>query len=720
MVKLPDTRQIQRNQPQYTGQVMNVPVGQDAQGMADIAGSVGRLAGVGADYAIQQERLDAKRLKAEQDAIQARQDEIDKFQVFSAKANASNSMKILTATLEKDPEYNKTREKFDAGFKGIREQTIASLPEHIRNDPLKMGYIEKSLQNKYTDNSLKLRDSQYKQQDDTVRASLFETSNQFVQNYAMLDDNERQEATGNLSAMYQSAVGAGIITREQAYKDIYEARTKAERNRLEVLPDEQVMQEYGGKDSNVIKISKSLVLESGGRNLENPNSSAGGFLQWTNSTASQYKVTKGDFDSEINGKEKFDADNAKEFKSAFGRNPSGWEEYMLHQQGGAGGSAIIANPDKNIVDVLSPFYKDKENLRDAIINNGGSVDMTAKEFSDIWRKKYNEADITKLPPDVIKKINIRFGGSQSVLPQGEVIKRLQVANKSVTEKQQKQRVDDIINTVNTQYPDNYEAKVAIVGGLNIPFDERKKIMTILDADKKRQDVIKRDDAEQLSLKAIEWINQGGLFENMPAELSVKFNPSQRTFLQQHSDKVSNKEGMKAEQEQLLEQSELLEYTKVREIISSGDVDKLKTEYPPHKAVALLSPKHYEQYIDAINPKDSAMSKVTQQEENRRINAMFVNIGINDKKNKNNLIDQGLFYSRYYDEKALFVSENGRKPTGAEVQSILNNLTKERVIEKKGSSWKSYLFSGGSEMEFRLQKQQEKKQIRFVRIRDANS
>ena len=55
MAKLPDTRQLQRNQPQYTGQVMNVPVAQDFGAMAGLANSVSKIAGVGADYAIQQE-----------------------------------------------------------------------------------------------------------------------------------------------------------------------------------------------------------------------------------------------------------------------------------------------------------------------------------------------------------------------------------------------------------------------------------------------------------------------------------------------------------------------------------------------------------------------------------------------------------------------------------------------------------------------------------------
>lgn len=692
MVKLPDTRQLQRNQPQYTGQIMNVPVAQDSQGLASIAGAVGRVAGAGANYAIEQQNIDARRKQAEQDILEKRQAEIDKFTILSAKSYFSNNAKILTANLEQDPEYNKTPEKFNNGIKDIKEKTIASLPDHIKNDPLKMGYLNMNFEKTYTDNTLKIRDAQYKQQNDTVSASLFETSNQFVQNYAMLDDNERQEATSNLSAMYQSAVGAGIITREQASKDIYEARTRAERNRLEVLPDEQVMQEYGGKDNEVTKYAKRLVLESGGRNLQNPNSSAGGYFQWTDVTAKQYGVTKGDLKSEIAGLKKFDADNAKEFKSVVGREPKQWETYLLHQQGGAGGSAIIANPDKNIVDVLSPFYKDKENLRDAIINNGGSVDMTAKEFSDIWRKKENNANISVIPDNVAQVLQSSFGGNQSVLPQGEVIKRLQVAEKTVTEKQEKQQIDDIIKTVTLKYPDSYAAQVGIVDGLNIPLDQRKKVMTILDSNKKRQEVIKRDNAEQLSYKAIEYINGGGLFENMPADMAIQLNASQRTYLQSYSDKANNKEGNKAK----LKQSELLEYTKVTSLISDGDIDTLKKEYPPEKAVTVLNPKHYEQYLKAINPQQDAQStpKATQQEENRRISAVFNKIGIADKRNNGQAFQQGLFYDKYYDAREAFINDNGRQPKGSEIQDILDGLVKERVVNKG-------YFSDTTKMEFQL-------------------
>lgn len=692
MVKLPDTRQLQRNQPQYTGQVMNVPVAQDSQGLASIAGAVGRMANAGADYAAAQQRLDAKRLNAEQDILEKRQAEIDKFNILNAKSYFSNNAKRLTADLEQDPEYNETPEKFNNGFKNIKENTIASLPDDIKKDPLKMGYLNRFFEKTYTDYTLKIREAQYRQQNDTVSASLFETSNKYVQNYAMLNDNERQEATSNLSAMYQSAVGAGIITREQASKDIYEARTRAERSRLEVLPDEQVMQEYGGKDNEVTKYAKRLVLESGGRNLQNPNSSAGGYFQWTDATAKQYGVTKGDLESEIAGLKKFDADNAKEFKSVVGREPKQWETYLLHQQGGAGGSAIIANPDKNIVDVLSPFYKDKENLRDAIINNGGSVDMTAKEFSDIWRKKENNANISVIPDNVAQVLQSSFGGSQSVLPQGEVIKRLQIAEKTVIEKQEKQQIDDIINTVTLKYPDSYEAQVAIVGGLDIPFDQRKKVMTILDSNKTRQETIKRDNAEQLSYKAIEYINGGGLFENMPADMVIQLNASQRTYLQSYSDKANNKEGNKAK----LKQSELLEYTKVTSLISDGDIDTLKKEYPPEKAVTLLNPKHYEQYLKAINPQQDAQNtpKATQQEENRRISAVFNNIGIANKRNNGQALQQGLFYDKYYDAREAFIADNGRQPKGSEIQDILDGLVRERVVNKG-------YFSDTTKMEFEL-------------------
>ena len=648
MVKLPDTRQLQRNQPQYTGQVMNVPVAQDSQGLASIAGAVGRMAGAGADYAIEQQNIDARRKQAEQGAIQARQDEIDKSSMLIVKSNIFNEAKILTDNLSRDPEYNKTPEKLEKGMQDIWERHTSPLSPNIKNDPVRMAYLKMQFDTTNTNSQLKIRDAQYKQQNDTVSASLFETSNQYVQNYAMLDDNEIQEATSNLSAMYQSAVGAGIITREQASKDIYEARTRAERNRLEVLPPEQIVQEFsGGKSFDFDQSVEHIFKSEGGYVAKDGRSNAPanfGINQNANPDIDVKNLTK---------------DQAKEiYKERY------WDKI----------NADSLPENIRLVAFDTAVNQGVKTANRLIKESGGDLE----KFTQLRIAEYKSLNQPENEKQWIDRATKAFEASKiktnSILPQGELIGFYDKASKAVTEKQSKQQIDDIINTVTLKYPDSYEAQVAIVGGLDIPFDQRKKVMTILDSNKKRQEVIKRDNAEQLSYKAIEYINGGGLFENMPADMAIQLNASQRTYLQSYSDKANNKEGNKAK----LKQSELLEYTKVTSLISDGDIDTLKKEYPPEKAVTLLNPKHYEQYLKAINPQQDAQTtpKATQQEENRRITAVFNNIGIAGQE-----LEQGLFYDKYYDARESFINDNGRQPKGSEIQDILDGLVKERVVNK---------------------------------------
>jgi len=68
-----------------------------------------------------------------------------------------------------------------------------------------------------------------------------------------------------------------------------------------------------------------------------------------------------------------------------------WEAYLAHQQGVAGAAALIkADPNSRAADVLAPFYKDGVNVK-AITGNGGTADMTAGQFVDAWKGRYDKA-----------------------------------------------------------------------------------------------------------------------------------------------------------------------------------------------------------------------------------------------------------------------------------------------------------------------------------------
>lgn len=83
----------------------------------------------------------------------------------------------------------------------------------------------------------------------------------------------------------------------------------------------------------------------------------------------------------------------KAASAALGRPAEGWETYMVHQQGTAGGAALLTAPQgESAVDALAPAYGgNRARATQAITNNGGTADMTAGQFNQLWQAKYASA-----------------------------------------------------------------------------------------------------------------------------------------------------------------------------------------------------------------------------------------------------------------------------------------------------------------------------------------
>lgn len=115
----------------------------------------------------------------------------------------------------------------------------------------------------------------------------------------------------------------------------------------------------------------------------NPHSGASGPIQITQATRDQYAPGKNaspQTDLEVfKGKSAADADA---LAGVLGRSPTDAERYVAWQQGTAGGPALFAHPDAKAIDVLTPAYNGNRGVaREAIVNNGGNVDMTAAQFT---------------------------------------------------------------------------------------------------------------------------------------------------------------------------------------------------------------------------------------------------------------------------------------------------------------------------------------------------
>lgn len=78
-------------------------------------------------------------------------------------------------------------------------------------------------------------------------------------------------------------------------------------------------------------------------------------------------------------------DNQAALEKKLGRPVTPGEAYLAHQQGVAGAAALINNPDKNAIDIVEPFHGSR--ARRVILGNGGTANMTGKDFVDLWSGK---------------------------------------------------------------------------------------------------------------------------------------------------------------------------------------------------------------------------------------------------------------------------------------------------------------------------------------------
>lgn len=136
----------------------------------------------------------------------------------------------------------------------------------------------------------------------------------------------------------------------------------------------------------------SLVESGGDPNAINPNSGAAGKYQFIPSTAKAYGLSDPtDPVQAENAMQRFTADNARTLASRLGREPSPSELYLAHQQGAGGALKLLGNPDKPAAQIVG---------RQAVLQNGGSEDMTASQFAQHVMGLYDSKAASVPAPDV--------------------------------------------------------------------------------------------------------------------------------------------------------------------------------------------------------------------------------------------------------------------------------------------------------------------------------
>ena len=131
---------------------------------------------------------------------------------------------------------------------------------------------------------------------------------------------------------------------------------------------------YGQDPATALRIAD---IESGGKDVTNSSSGAAGIYQFMPSTWSSYGngASPHDIPANIDAGMRLLRDNRAGLTKALGREPTGGELYLAHQQGLGGATKLLANPDLAAASIVGAK---------AVTGNGGTLDMTAGQFAHKW------------------------------------------------------------------------------------------------------------------------------------------------------------------------------------------------------------------------------------------------------------------------------------------------------------------------------------------------
>ena len=141
---------------------------------------------------------------------------------------------------------------------------------------------------------------------------------------------------------------------------------------------------YGQNPDDALRIAS--VESNFNPSAQNPQSSAGGLFQFVDGTWDKYAPGKSKFDPEANADAgmRLMRDNARYLEKVLGRQPTAGELYLAHQQGAGGAQLLLENPEARAADLLGTRK---------VLANGGTENMTAREFAQLWTSKIEGANV---------------------------------------------------------------------------------------------------------------------------------------------------------------------------------------------------------------------------------------------------------------------------------------------------------------------------------------
>lgn len=145
----------------------------------------------------------------------------------------------------------------------------------------------------------------------------------------------------------------------------------------------QLEKEHGLSSGFLARLA--YVESTNNPNARNPKSDAKGMFQIIDSTAKSHGV-RNPFDPVESAQfsARYAAAHFKKLRSALGRTPTDGELYLAHQQGVAGALRLLQNPQALASSIVGTR---------AVLDNGGTVSMTAAQFANKWIDKFENVSV---------------------------------------------------------------------------------------------------------------------------------------------------------------------------------------------------------------------------------------------------------------------------------------------------------------------------------------
>lgn len=327
------------------------------------------------------------------DAERRKKETQDRYEYAAARSAFLQGKVKWDNAFDDDQDYTTYGERYEKGLKDVRAAASAMI-----RDPEKRKLFEVEIGPTEAHGLAAIGDKARVKEKDVGRGFLLDTIN--GNRTAALEAKDEATRDALIRSTESSIVSArekGHISFEEEAK-LRESSTESYAERwLQSRPwDEQIKLLAPRTKANAAApsgdyFSRLAQVESGGNaRAINPKSGAAGKYQFLPSTAKAYGIDPMNAEQSEEGVRRFRADNAAVLTGALGRSPTEPEEYLAHQQGAGGASALLRNPDRPAIEVLAEARKSRSVAAKAIVDNGGNLGMTAGDFAQQQMNRFGK------------------------------------------------------------------------------------------------------------------------------------------------------------------------------------------------------------------------------------------------------------------------------------------------------------------------------------------